>query len=61
MMPDGKALQSCTSHYLGQNFGKAFDVQFVNQNNEREYAYATSWGISTRALGGMFMAHGDDK
>lgn len=61
MMPDGKALQVCTSHYLGQNFGKAFDVQFVNQSNEREYAYATSWGASTRALGGMFMAHGDDK
>lgn len=61
MMPDGKALQSCTSHYLGQNFGKAFDVQFVNQQNEREFAYATSRGMSTRALGGMFMAHGDDK
>lgn len=42
MMQDGKALQACTSHYLGQNFGKAFDVQFLNQNNEKEYAYATS-------------------
>jgi prolyl-tRNA synthetase len=60
MMPDGKALQSCTSHYLWQNFGKAFDVTFVTKENTTEFAYATSWWISTRALGGMIMAHGDD-
>lgn len=61
MMQDGKALQSCTSHYLGQNFGKAFDVQFTNKDNTLEYAYATSWGLSTRALWGMIMSHSDDK
>ncbi len=61
MMQDGKALQSCTSHYLGQNFGKAFDVQFLTRENTKEYAYATSRGISTRALGGMIMSHSDDK
>lgn len=61
MMKDGKALQSCTSHYLGQNFGKAFDVQFLNKNNEQEYAYATSRGLSTRAMGGLIMSHSDDK
>lgn len=61
MMQDGKALQSCTSHYLGQNFGKAFDVQFLTKENTKEYAYATSRGISTRALGGMIMSHSDDK
>lgn len=60
MMQDGKALQSCTSHYLGQNFGKAFDVQFTNKDNTLEYAYATSRGLSTRALGGMIMSHSDD-
>ena len=61
MMQDGKALQSCTSHYLGQNFGKAFDVQFLNKNNEKEYAYATSRGLSTRSMGGLIMSHSDDK
>lgn len=61
MMQDGKALQACTSHYLGQNFGKAFDVQFLNKNNEKEYAYATSRGLSTRAMGGLIMSHSDDK
>lgn len=61
MMQDGKALQICTSHYLGQNFGKAFDVQFLNTNNEKEYAYATSWGLSTRSIGGLIMSHSDDK
>jgi len=61
MMQDGKALQACTSHYLGQNFGKAFDVQFLNQNNEKEYAYATSRWLSTRAVWGLIMSHSDDK
>lgn len=61
MMQDGKALQACTSHYLGQNFGKAFDVQFLNKNNEKEHAYATSRGLSTRAMGGVIMSHSDDK
>ncbi|HMT26796.1 MAG TPA: His/Gly/Thr/Pro-type tRNA ligase C-terminal domain-containing protein, partial [Candidatus Absconditabacterales bacterium] len=61
MMQDGKALQSCTSHFLGQNFGKAFDVSFTNKDNQLEHARATSRGISTRALGGMIMSHSDDK
>lgn len=50
MMQDGKALQSCTSHFLGQNFAKAFEVTFVNKNNESEFVRATSWGLSTRIL-----------
>lgn len=61
MMQDFKALQAGTSHDLGQNFAKAFDVQFTNKNNEQEYVYATSRGISTRLIGGLIMAHGDDK
>ena len=60
MMRDRKALQSCTSHYLGQNFAKAYDVQFQSREGEMEYAYATSWGISTRIVGALIMAHGDD-
>ncbi|MBO4905558.1 MAG: proline--tRNA ligase [Bacteroidaceae bacterium] len=60
MMQDGKALQSGTSHFLGQNFGKAFDVQFVNKDNEMEYAWATSWGVSTRLMGALIMTHSDD-
>ena len=60
MMQDGKALQSGTSHFLGQNFAKAFDVQFVNKENKLEYVWATSWGVSTRLLGGIIMTHGDD-
>lgn len=60
MMQDGKALQSGTSHFLGQNFAKAFDVQFLNKEGLREYVWATSWGTSTRLLGGMIMAHSDD-
>jgi len=60
LMQDGKALQSGTSHFLGQNFAKAFDVQFVNQNNELEYVWATSWGVSTRLMGALIMAHSDD-
>ena len=60
MMQDGKALQSGTSHFLGQNFGKAFGVQFVNKENQLEYAWATSWGVSTRLMGALIMTHSDD-
>lgn len=60
MMQDGKALQAGTSHFLGQNFAKAFDVQFVNKNNELEYVWATSWGVSTRLMGALIMTHSDD-
>ena len=60
MMQDGKALQSGTSHFLGQNFGKAFDVQFLNKDNKPEYAWATSWGVSTRLMGALIMTHSDD-
>lgn len=60
MMQDFKALQAGTSHNLGQNFAKAFDVKFTNKNNELEYVYATSWGVSTRLMGGLIMAHSDD-
>ena len=61
MMKDGKALQSGTSHYLAQNFTKVFDVKFKNKVNEYEYAYGTSWGLSTRLIGALIMAHGDDR
>ena len=60
MMQDGKALQSGTSHFLGQNFGKAFDAQFLNKDNKPEYAWATSWGVSTRLMGALIMTHSDD-
>ena len=60
MMQDGKALQSGTSHFLGQNFAKAFDVKFINKNNEQEYVWATSWGVSTRLMGALIMTHSDD-
>lgn len=60
MMQDGKALQSGTSHFLGQNFAKAFDVKFLNKNNELEYVWATSWGVSTRLMGALIMTHSDD-
>ncbi len=60
MMQDGKALQSGTSHFLGQNFGRAFDVQFLNEENKLDYAWATSWGVSTRLMGALIMAHSDD-
>ena len=60
MMQDGKALQSGTSHFLGQNFGKAFDVTFLNKDNKPEYAWATSWGVSTRLMGALIMTHSDD-
>lgn len=60
MMQDGKALQSGTSHFLGQNFAKAFDVQFINKDNKLEYVWATSWGVSTRLMGALIMTHSDD-
>ena len=60
MMGDGKALQAGTSHHLGQNFAKAFDVTFQTQKGTREFVYATSWGLSTRMIGALIMAHGDD-
>ena len=60
MMQDGKALQSGTSHFLGQNFGKAFGVQFLNKDNKPEYAWATSWGVSTRMMGAVIMTPSDD-
>ena len=61
MMGDKKALQAGTSHYLGQNFAKAFDVKFQTENNNEELVYATSWGVSTRLIGALIMVHGDDK
>ncbi len=60
MMQDGKALQAGTSHFLGQNFAKAFNVQFTNKEGKQEYVWATSWGVSTRLMGALIMAHGDD-
>ena len=61
MMQDGKALQAGTSHFLGQNFAKAFDVKFSDKNNNLEYVWATSWGVSTRLIGALVMAHSDDQ
>lgn len=60
LMQDGKALQAGTSHFLGQNFAKAFDVKFLNKENKQEYVWATSWGVSTRLIGALVMAHSDD-
>lgn len=60
MMPSGKALQSCTSHDLGHNFAKAFDTKFQDENGEQQYVWQTSWGLSTRSIGGLIMGHGDD-
>lgn len=60
MMQDGKALQSGTSHFLGQNFAKAFDVTYLNKDNRPEYVWATSWGVSTRLIGALIMTHSDD-
>ena len=60
MMQDGKALQSGTSHFLGQNFAKSFDVTFLNKENKSEYVWATSWGVSTRLMGALIMVHSDD-
>lgn len=61
LMQDGKALQSGTSHFLGQNFAKAFDVTFLNEHNQSEYVWATSWGVSTRLIGALIMTHSDDE
>ncbi|MBI4121789.1 MAG: proline--tRNA ligase [Parcubacteria group bacterium] len=61
MMQDGKALQFGTSHNLGQNFAKAFDVMFLDRNQEKQFAWQTSWGVSTRTIGGLIMTHSDDK
>src|SRR5205823_591891 len=61
MMQDKKALQAGTSHFLGQNFAKAFDVTFQNEQGKREHAWATSWGVSTRLVGGLVMTHSDDQ
>jgi prolyl-tRNA synthetase len=60
LMQDGKALQAGTSHFLGQNFAKAFDVKFLNKENQQEFVWATSWGVSTRLIGALVMAHSDD-
>lgn len=60
LMQDGKALQAGTSHFLGQNFAKAFDVKFLNKDNKQEYVWATSWGVSTRLIGALIMTHSDD-
>ncbi len=60
MMQDGKALQAGTSHFLGQNFAKAFDVKFLSKDNKLEYVWATSWGVSTRLMGALIMTHSDD-
>lgn len=60
LMQDGKALQAGTSHFLGQNFAKAFDVKFLNKDNQQEFVWATSWGVSTRLVGALVMAHSDD-
>ncbi|MCX7606301.1 MAG: proline--tRNA ligase [Bacteroidia bacterium] len=61
LLIDGKALQAGTSHFLGQNFAKAFDVQFLNKENQLEYVWATSWGVSTRLIGATILSHGDEK
>jgi len=61
LMHDGQALQSGTTHYFGQEFAKAFDIKFTDENNQQQYAYQTSWGVSTRLLGAVIMVHGDDE
>ncbi len=61
LMKDGKALQAGTSHHLGQNFARAFDVQFQTENGEHDFVWSTSWGVSTRLIGGLIMTHGDDQ
>ena len=60
LMQDGKALQAGTSHFLGQNFAKAFDVKFADKSGKLEYVWATSWGVSTRLMGALIMSHSDD-
>src|SRR5690606_28379032 len=61
LMQDGKALQAGTSHFLGQNFARAFNVTFQNRDNEQEHVWATSWGVSTRLIGALIMTHSDDQ
>lgn len=61
MMKDGKAVQAGTSHYLGTNFAEAFDIKFLNRENQHEFVHTTSWGVSTRLIGALIMAHGDDR
>ena len=61
MMQDKRALQSATSHYFGQNFAKAFDIQYLDQNNTLQFCETTSWGLSTRMIGAIIMTHGDDQ
>ena len=61
LMHDGQALQSGTTHYFGQDFSKAFDIKFQDENNQQQYAYQTSWGVSTRLIGAVIMVHGDDE
>jgi prolyl-tRNA synthetase len=61
MMGDTKALQAGTSHYLGQNFAKAFDIKYLDRNNTLQYCWTTSWGLSTRFIGAIIMTHGDDQ
>ena len=60
-MQDGKALQAGTSHFLGQNFAKAFDVKFASKEGKLDYVWGTSWGVSTRLMGALIMAHSDDE
>src|SRR5690606_38115730 len=60
MMHDGKALQSATSHYFGDGFAKAFEIQYSDRNNQLQYVHQTSWGLSTRSIGALIMVHGDD-
>ena len=60
-MPDGRALQMGTSHHLGQNFSKAFKIEFIGKDEKKHYVWQTSWGISTRLIGALVMVHGDDK
>src|SRR3712207_3690308 len=61
LMGDGRALQAATSHDLGQNFARAFEITFLDENQERVHAYQTSWGFSTRVIGGLILVHGDDR
>ena len=61
MMLDGKSLQAGTSHYLGQNFSKAFEIKFLDKDSKQKYGYTTSWGTSTRMIGAIIMAHGDQR
>ena len=61
MMQDGKALQAGTSHFLGQNFAKAFDVKFATKEGKQDHVWATSWGVSTRLMGALIMTHSDDE